>query len=283
MSNKIKERKPLIAGALSFFFPGVGQIYNGQIVKGIIIVILGHLIAFSIPYFLIKVHPVAFFVVLFLILLLYWTANVVDSIISAKKCQDLYILKRYNRWYIYIIIILFFHIIPDSISESLHEKAYEFYEMSSSSMNPTLKIGDVIIVDKIIYKKRDPKRTDIIAFIFPRDETIVSFRRIVGLPHDTILIKGENIYINGSLLNEPYVFHATGLEGKLRKSFGPITVPEDSYFLLGDTRHGTHDSTYYGPIKRDKIIGKAKYIYFSRDKTTSSIHWKRIGIRLGAK
>jgi signal peptidase I len=118
-----------------------------------------------------------------------------------------------------------------------------------------LRIGDRVLVNKLSYKLHDPRRGDIVVFKAPEqaqtDDIKDLVKRIVGLPGDTIQGKDGRVYINGKPLSEPYL-----PEGTHSRDFGPDKVPPDSYFMLGDNRQASKDSTYFGPIKRDDLIGR---------------------------
>jgi signal peptidase I len=161
-------------------------------------------------------------------------------------------------------------------------------------MIPTLKIGDHILVNKFIYGVHipyfdivlipvsRPKHGDIIVFKFPKDEDKDFIKRVVGLPGDTVEVRNKEVYVNGQALNEPYAIHQDG-DGPLarivpeRDNFGPVSVPADSYFVMGDNRDQSLDSRFWGFVRFNKIKGKAFIIYWSWDGTESWVRWSRIG------
>ena len=130
-------------------------------------------------------------------------------------------------------------------------------EVQGSSMEATLSNGDQLIVDKISYRFRDPKRYDIIVFPFRYEDNTFYIKRIIGLPGETIQIDGEgNIWINGEILEESYgreIIRDPGL------AVEPITLGEYEYFVMGDNRNNSSDSRVeaVGNIHRDEIIGRA--------------------------
>lgn len=130
-------------------------------------------------------------------------------------------------------------------------------EVSGESMETTLSNGDNLIVDKITYRFRDPKRFDIIVFPFQYAEETYYIKRIIGLPGETVHIDGEgNIYINGEILQESY-----GREIILHPGIATqdIKLDADEYFVMGDNRNNSSDSRdpVVGNIHRDDIIGRA--------------------------
>jgi len=132
---------------------------------------------------------------------------------------------------------------------------FQAFYIPSESMVPTLKIGDRVLVNKLSYKLHDPRRGDIVVFKAPEAARTAEIKdlvkRLVGLPGDTIEGRDGQIFINGRALSEPYL----PADVKSR-TFGPEKVPPDSYFMLGDNRQYSKDSTFFGPIKRDQLIGR---------------------------
>lgn len=131
--------------------------------------------------------------------------------------------------------------------------------VDGSSMEATLSDGDNLIVDKISYRFRDPKRFDIIVFPFQYEKNTYYIKRIIGMPGETVQIDDKgNIYINGELLEESF-----GREVIKPESIGiaaePVTLGDDEYFVMGDNRNNSSDSRRpeVGNIKRSSIIGRA--------------------------
>ena len=160
-------------------------------------------------------------------------------------------------------------------------------------MKQTLYVGDHILVNKFLYgirlpfldvrlfPFRDPRQLDVVVFKFPEDETKDFIKRIIGLPGDTIEIKEKVVFQNGKPLTERYTIYTqpsadlSGIEP--RDNFGPVVVPEDSYFVMGDNRDQSLDSRFWGFVKVNKIEGKAFMIYWSVDKGADWLGWIRWG------
>ncbi|MBI3305891.1 signal peptidase I [Candidatus Nomurabacteria bacterium] len=132
----------------------------------------------------------------------------------------------------------------------------EPFVVSGSSMVPSFEDSNYLIVDKISYKLSDPKREDIVIFRYPNDQTKFFIKRIIGLPKETVDIKGSVVTIingehkNGFVLDEPYVKNTSNNTLHLQLKSG-------EYFVMGDNRSGSSDSRYWGPVKRDLLVGKA--------------------------
>lgn len=156
------------------------------------------------------------------------------------------------------------------------------FKIPSGAMIPTLLIGDHIVVDKSAYRSKKPERGDVIVFLYPEDETKVFIKRIIALPGDSYRIRNKVVYINEEPLDDrAFTQHVDPgiIEGAInpRDNFGPLTVPEGAYFVLGDNRDQSLDSRFWGYVKVEKIIGKVWMIYWSWE--DDSARWERIGTR----
>ncbi len=163
------------------------------------------------------------------------------------------------------------------------------YKIPSGSMLETLKIGDHILVEKFLFGThipftdivvlplKQPKRGDVVVFRYPLDPSLDFIKRIIALPGDTVQGINKDIYVNGKRLQEPYIQHIDNfvLPAYIspRDNFGPLRVPKDSYFAMGDNRDNSKDSRFWGFVPRHNIKGKAMVIYFSWN---SENHWIRL-------
>lgn len=132
-------------------------------------------------------------------------------------------------------------------------------EVDGSSMEPMLSNGDNLIVDKITYRFKEPRRYDIIVFPFKYKENTYYIKRIIGLPGETVRIDGQgNIYINDELLEESYGREVIKPEN-IGIAIDPIVLADDEYFVMGDNRNHSTDSRteIVGNIKREDIVGRA--------------------------
>lgn len=127
------------------------------------------------------------------------------------------------------------------------------------AMKPAFNDGDKILVDKNF---SNLKRGDVITFLYPKDRSKWYFKRIVGLPNETIEIREGKVYINGELLDEPYVDESNNHS---KSNFPPIRVPEFHYFVIGDNRDNSSDSRYWGTLDRELITGRY-YMTYSKSK-----------------
>jgi signal peptidase I len=123
--------------------------------------------------------------------------------------------------------------------------------VDGTAMMPTFNDGDRILTDENI---GELKRGDVITFLYPKDTSKVYLKRVVGLPGETVEIRGGLVYINGQVLDEPYIGEAYN---KQKQTFPPLVVAENNYFVMGDNRDNSSDSRYWGAVPRQLI--KAKY------------------------
>lgn len=133
-------------------------------------------------------------------------------------------------------------------------------EVPTGSMETTIMPKDRIIALRFVYLFDEPQRGDIVVFPFPDDEDTLYIKRIIGIEGDTIEIKNGVLYLNGEAQQEDYIKEPMYDWA----SWGPYTVPEDSYFMLGDNRNYSADSRYWNNtyVKKEKILGKAFLRYY---------------------
>ncbi|MGQ9844595.1 MAG: signal peptidase I [Caldisericia bacterium] len=132
---------------------------------------------------------------------------------------------------------------------------FEPYKVQMSSMNPTLYENDLIIVNKFIFRFREPKRGEIVIFKPPYGDKDY-IKRVIGLPKEVIEIKDGFVYINGKKLIEPYIKNFT------LGNLPPLEIPEGKIFVLGDNRGNSLDSREFGPIEIEKLDGRADFIFW---------------------
>jgi len=167
------------------------------------------------------------------------------------------------------------------------------FKIPSGSMKPTLQIGDHILVNKFVYgikipylntvliPVRSPERGDIVVFKYPMDPKKDFIKRVIGLPGDTVEIRDKNVFVNRERLKKDSGVHtdpntATFGPSKQRDNFGPITVPPESLFVMGDNRDESYDSRFWGFVPLRDVSGEAFIIYWSWDGDHFRIRWNRL-------
>jgi len=161
-------------------------------------------------------------------------------------------------------------------------------------MVPTLLVGDHLLVNKFIYGVKipyfrntiipltDPKRGNIIVFIYPNDRSKDFIKRVIGISGDTIEIKNKKIFLNGKEYTDTHGIYSDSTiyprSMQPRDNFGPVTaVPPQSLFVMGDNRDESADSRYWGFVDLKDVEGKAMIIYWSWNHEDQNLRWKRIG------
>ena len=185
------------------------------------------------------------------------------------------ILREYFESIVIAVILAFF----------IRTFVVQAFKIPTGSMENNLLIGDHLLVNKFTFGPTmasvertvlpigTVKRRDVIVFKYPEEPDRDFIKRVIGLPGDTVELKQKRVYINGSPLDEPYVHflqppsagsdvhEVTSFD--LRERYGPVTVPPNEYFVMGDNRDNSQDSRYWGFLPRDYIKGKALLIYWS--------------------
>jgi signal peptidase I len=197
----------------------------------------------------------------------------------------------------------------------------EAFKIPTSSMEDTLLVGDFLLVNKLVYGAEvpgvgvrlpalaEPRRGDIVVFTPPHEPGRHFVKRLVGAPGDTLQMRSKRLWVNGHSVDEPYArfddrrgdavhpdmrWQSNHLIARsppsyrpTRDNWGPLVVPPDQYFVLGDNRDNSEDSRYWGFVPRRAITGKPWLVYYSFDAATPeavpwlrSIRWRRIGARI---
>ena len=273
-------RKPWVAGVLSGFAPGLGHLYCGQWKKGLtlhlLFILVGAVVSYAILFY---VSYPPFNVIAPLGLIAGGSIFIfLDAVLTARKLRNDFQLKPVNKWFIYVGII----VLVSFGEPELVRLLMKAFNIPHGSMIPTLLLGDHILVDKIEYAFADPRRKDVIIFPYPEDESKTFVKRIIGLPGETITIRNKVVSINDENLNDDEYTQRLDpgmIDGQIshRDNFGPITVPDNSYFVLGDNRDQSLDSRFWGFVERDKILGKVAIVYWSWDPIDWQARWARIG------
>ncbi len=145
-------------------------------------------------------------------------------------------------------------------------------------MKPTLEIGDHIFANKFVYRFSKPQRGDIVIFPFPEDLKKPFIKRVVAVGGEKIEMRKNDLYLNDQKVVENFIVHSNvNIGSNKQTTFGPITVPDNALFVLGDNRDHSYDSRFWGFVDVNTVIGKAQSIYWSYDRETGGVRWNRIG------
>ena len=190
------------------------------------------------------------------------------------------------------------------------------FRIPSESMQPTLFVGDFGLADKQAFAFEGPlarllppgrvERGDLMIFHYPVDPHQYLVKRVVGVPGDRIRLRGGRVWIDGSLLAEPYAFYSPSPANAFRDEFPTVRetrpalrpswsgqlqratrddeliVPSDEYFVLGDNRNDSEDSRYWGFVPGSEIVGRPLLVYFSLQRPVASYRPFPLVRRLGA-
>jgi signal peptidase I len=138
---------------------------------------------------------------------------------------------------------------------------YQPVKVEGTSMAPLLSDQERIFINKFVYRFEPIERGDVVVFWYPLDRSKSFIKRVVGLPGETVELRAGRLYIDGKESKEPYV-PAGFLDGS---SYGPVLVPQESYFVMGDHRDSSNDSRVFGPVPGRSIYGKAVFAYWPVD------------------
>lgn len=198
------------------------------------------------------------------------------------------------------------------------------FHIPSGSMEHTLRVGDLLVVNKMLYGAevpfvhkrlpalRTPRRGDILVFDSVEEAGLEVVKRLVGVPGDTLSMRAGELYRNGTRLDEPWVLHVRPngptdpadaarmrawqlphlalADGPARAAYapdynnwGPLVIPADSFFMMGDSRDNSYDSRVWGPLPRASVRGRPEFVYFSYDADSwralpaiTAVRWSRL-------
>ncbi|ANQ52229.1 signal peptidase I [Flammeovirga sp. MY04] len=274
-----QRRNPWIAGISNFFILGLGQLYNGELKKGILF-----LLGFTfLPFIFRLTHlPYSFFgfwVTIFIIFTLRLYV-IIDAVKSAKRLQD-YTLKAVNKWYFYFLFIVG-SIIISLIFDNNSLLGIGTFSVASESMEPTITQDDYVAV-KTSVDVNKLEYGDIVVFSDEEDEESFYICRVVAQPGDKVMLKDNFLVINGLPLahqkndNDIYTETLPNFKnidirvnqevpkGHESANTYEFEIASDAYFLIGDNRDSALDSRYLGEIKKDRIKGKLLFIPYGFD------------------
>lgn len=203
-----------------------------------------------------------------------------------------------------IVTLIAFYFLGQLPASYIRENYVQAFRIPTGSLKPTLLAGDYVLADKYSPTSPTPEQGDWVVFKFPRDENLTYIKRCIACSGQTVEVRDGSVYVDGqpegqikeistvydseegrtvknlevNLLNDKRYLIRRYLDVEMSGStFGPVTVPQNSYFVLGDNRDNSADSRQWGFVPQSNIIGKAAYIYFSWDQSKSAVRWSRIG------
>jgi signal peptidase I len=217
-----------------------------------------------------------------------WIYAVVDARRTAKRIGDDYVLKDYNRWYVYVLLACLSLPLASATASYIRHGVMEAFKIPTRSMSPTILPGDRILVDKLAYRRGPVRKGDVVVFTNPNRRFQNQIKRVVALPGDTVEIRDFALVVNGTPVPRARVepgaesgtgdgiFEETndgaayrvrvgeGEGGEERRNFGPLRVPNGHCFVLGDNRNLAEDSRHYGPVPLADIVGRVQRVFYPR-------------------
>jgi signal peptidase I len=211
-------------------------------------------------------------------------ASWVLPIIWLKKVLDIRLMRSFG---ILVIYVIFSVIVASCVAFAVRTFAFHAFKISSGAMLPTLQVGDHLLSNKYVYRFSKPSRGEVIIFKYPQDRSKYFIMRVIAEGGDSIEIHDKQVLLNGEPIDDPWGRHVDPLiipsgddQEKKRDNFGPVSVPEGSYFVMGDNRDRSYDSRFWGYVKREDIKAKAFVMYWSEDPEVKNIRWHRLGMQI---
>jgi signal peptidase I len=274
--HRYARRNPWIAGFCSGIAPGLGQVYNGQATKALLLYGLSWGVALAAFAILLGVPVAPWNVAIPALMVCSWYLYVIlDAVLRARGQGHAYHLKVYNKWYVYLLLIAIGAVIGEASASTIRARVVQAFKIPAISMEDTLLVGDHILVNKFTYRWRSPARGELIVYPFPRDPSRNFLHRLVGVPGDHLQVRNHRVHLNGEPLDEPYVKldEAAVLRPSRYSSWGPAVVPPGKLFVLGDNRDNAADSRDWGFLDSTMVQGRAFVIYWSWDSSVPKIIW----------
>ena len=295
-------RKPWVALALSLATPGLGHLYCGRLLKGVMLVAAVSLTA---PVWIVASYapPTSALLICVLVLIpgviAVYAYTLLDAYRLARREGMRYRLRGYNRAAAYALFFVAAWLIPGGLSHTVRPQGFQAFYVVGSTMYPTLRRGDYVLANKRIFSDRTPRPGDVAVFRNPENAAQLKIKRVIAGPGDTVEIRADRVYINGTILGyskgtseAEHDENATGLHERqgdavysifldqLRagEDLDETSVPSGHYFLLGDNRTKSRDSRHFGPVAEADIIGAVHYIYVPGD-----FVWDRFGALAGSR
>ena len=180
---------------------------------------------------------------------------------ESKHTKKKNIEREVAEWVFSIVIAV-------ALALLIHNFVFQIVRVDGPSMEPTLYTDERMAVTRFSFYFNSPQRGDIVVTKFPNDNRNY-VKRVIGLPGETLEIKDRKLYIDGVVLEEPYI------KEEIYADYGPITIPEGKYMVMGDNRNDSRDSRYIsiGPLEEKMIVGKSQYVVWPLGKIRRINHY----------
>lgn len=305
ISENQHARRPLHAVILSITATGLGHIYCGHLLKGLVLFFA----SFAFAPIIVQAtrhasSPLMLTLVItsFLLLVGISIYAVIDAGLLAQRLGHTYQRKEYNRWYVYLLFIVVSVSYPTNLASSIRHNVMQAFKIPSQSMAPAILPGDRVLLNKARYRLSPVRHGDVVVFIYPDDRRLFYLKRVIALPGESVEIRSNVVYLNDSPLalkkamQEPVLNFSIpdqaciAMEQNGQQSYPVIIdpakpanmprviVPHGQCFVLADNRQVTAgprqspgDSRELGPIPLADVMGRVACIYWP------ALNWRRLG------
>lgn len=312
--ERVAPRRPWAALVLSAVTAGLGHVYCGRIVKGLVLLVAG-LVLGGLAIMMLVPDWFGWGLAAMAASAALWLYAMSDALRLARRSPTDYRLKDYNHWAVYVLLAVL--VVPLAFGQALvlRSVAVQAFRVATSSMEPTLSRGDRVLASMVAYRSGAVCRGDVVALIPPDAPGRHYVKRVVALGSDTVAMRGGRLVVNGSELPltatgrtvaaaeclpqppggrpqtdapEPLsvfrerngsaaydVLPGADVRGSNPPDFAEVTVPAGHCFVLGDNRAAARDSRHFGPVALDAILGRVEYRYWPG--------WRRLAPHTGGE
>jgi signal peptidase I len=300
LMNEATSRSPLVAVVLSLFATGLGHVYCGRIVPGLVLFLMSLLaapVAVAAAFLGLSMPVMICLGVAILAVVAAYLFSVIDSFRVARRLRTGFEPREYNRAAVYVPILLVALTYPPLAVAQLRAHVLEAFYIPSAGMTPSVLQGDRLLVNKLAYRRRPVERGELIVFRSPKDRRLTWIKRVIGLPGDTIELNNNEVFVNGKQLHRDRVpasslsalpkqgdvYEETNGGRRYKVLLAPTpgehadlaktTTPEGTVFVLGDSRDNSADSRdpAIGFVPLGDILGAVEFIYYPAES------WQRFG------
>lgn len=278
MNKSINAKEPWLGVLFSYVFPGLGQIYAKRIKRGatyvfieaiLLVIVIHGIYALISPDLMFSVGFIIRRILLTIFLFIFNFYALIDSFLCVRNYNIRHNVRplKISIRIMAIIGIVILMCAKNPISMYIKENIIQAYKIPTSAMSPTIEKGDRVFVDKRAYVSNKPKRGDVVVFTAKNvpglDKGKDYMKRIIGLPNETLEIKGGKVVINGEEIESKFKYYNDGDYGREGQK---IIIKENEYYVLGDNNLNSKDSRYFGLISLDDIKGRVSKIWWPLDR-----------------
>jgi signal peptidase I len=274
MSAQATRRDPRIAAVLAFVWPGVGYLYAGRGRIALFLLVLWNPVEMGSLLLAVAV-PVPFVNIMIPTVLILGLRALFarGAARAALGCGIHRPVPLFSRWYscVSAYVVMVFLNLP--VTYVYRNTFVDTYWFPTGSMENTILSGEYVLAVKwtygwrvplledVVFGARQADRGDLAVFRFPEDRRSAWVKRVIGLPGETVEIRRKVVFVDGKRIEEPYKrFLAPPQDSD---NWGPVLVPAESYFVLGDNRDNSRDSRFWGFVPQDDLLGRARVVYWS--------------------